>query len=284
MNAIKMVRTAAELSSNVVGWHSVSHTVALVPTMGGLHDGHLALVEAARRTCDRTVVSLFVNPTQFGAGEDIDAYPRDEAADAAALEAAGADLLYAPTVDDMYPGGLETTVPVPEVAGGLCGAARPGHFAGVVTVVALLLNHCKPDVALFGEKDYQQLLVVRHMARDLGLGVRIDQVPTVREADGLAMSSRNAYLNAAERATAPALYRTLQAVAQRVSGGAPTHDAVRWGTAELLSAGFASVDYLAVCDVETLEPLDVVTAGRPARVLAAAQLGPARLIDNLAVG
>lgn len=282
--AITTVRSASELGRTVAGWHGADKTVALVPTMGGIHDGHLALVAAAGKACDRTVVSLFVNPTQFGASEDLDAYPRDEAADAALLAQAGADLLYAPPVGEMYPSGLETTVPVPGVADGLDGAARPGHFAGVVTVVARLFDHAKPDVALFGEKDYQQLLVIRRMARDLGLGVRVDQVATVREPDGLALSSRNAYLSAAERAVAPALYRTLEAVADRLAGGMPSAQAVDWGTAELLGAGFAAVDYLAVCDAATLAPLDGVDPARPARVLAAAHLGPARLIDNLAVG
>ncbi len=278
-----VARTAADLARRVAGWREAGETVALVPTMGAIHDGHLALVAAAGQDCRRVVTSLFVNPTQFGAGEDLAAYPTDEAADARLLAGAGVDLLYAPTVEEMYPQGFTTAVTVTgALTEGLCGAHRPTHFAGVATVVAKLLAQCAPDAAWFGEKDYQQLLVVRRLARDLDLDVRIEAVATVRDADGLAVSSRNAYLSAAERRIAPVLYRTLSAMAARLSGGrAAAADEIARGTAELLDAGFAAVDYVALCDAETLAPVGRVH--RPARVLAAAHLARTRLIDNVAV-
>jgi pantoate--beta-alanine ligase len=278
-----VARTAADLARHVAGWRDAGETVALVPTMGAIHAGHLALAAAAGKDCRRVVASLFVNPTQFGAGEDLAAYPADEATDAGLLAGAGVDLLYAPTVEEMYPQGFATAVTVTgALTEGLCGAHRPTHFAGVATVVAKLLAQCRPDAAWFGEKDYQQLLVVRRLARDLDLDVRIEAVATVRDADGLAISSRNAYLGAAERRIAPLLYRTIQAMAARLSGGgAAAADEIARGTAELLDAGFAAVDYVALCDAETLAPVGRVH--RPARVLAAAHLGRTRLIDNVAV-
>jgi pantoate--beta-alanine ligase len=275
------VRGVAGLRARVADWRRAGETIALVPTMGALHDGHGALMAAARKASDRVIVSLFVNPTQFVPGEDFTAYPRDEAADAAFLGAAGVDLLYAPTADEMYPDGFVTKVTVPDLAGVLCGVARPGHFDGVATVVVKLLAQAAPDAAFFGEKDYQQLIVIRRVADDLDLPVTIEGVATVRAPDGLAISSRNAYLRAQERAVAPALYATLVAVAGRIEDGADIAGACAEGRATLIAAGFTAMDYLQCVDAETLEP--VTTRDRPARILAAAHLGRARLIDNVAV-
>ncbi|MCH8918841.1 MAG: pantoate--beta-alanine ligase [Proteobacteria bacterium] len=275
------IRGVAALRARVAGWRQAGETIALVPTMGALHEGHGALVAAARKAFDRVIVSLFVNPTQFGPGEDFTTYPRDQAADAGFLGALGVDLLYAPTHDEMYPDGFVTEVSVPGLANVLCGAARPGHFNGVATVVAKLLTQAAPDAAYFGEKDYQQLIIIRRVAMDLNLGVRIEGVATVRAPDGLAISSRNAYLSAQQRAAAPALYAALNEAAQSIGDGADMEGACAHGRAALIAAGFSAVDYFQCVDVGTLEP--VTTRDRPARILAAAHLGPARLIDNVAV-
>lgn len=278
-----IVRTVAELRARVAAWRAAGLKVGLVPTMGALHAGHLSLVTAARREADRVVASVFVNPTQFGPTEDFSAYPRQEARDALMLAEAGAHLLYAPSVGEMYPEGFATTVSVAGLSEGLCGDVRPGHFQGVATVVSKLLLQALPDVAVFGEKDYQQLQVIRRVVRDLDIPVAVRGAATVREADGLAMSSRNAYLTAAERAVAPALHRVLSGLADRLAGGgevaAPLLD---HGRRDLLAAGFAAVDYVELRDAATLAPLD--RADRPARLLAAVRLGKARLIDNVAVG
>ncbi len=279
---LPVMRTVADLRRAVAAWRAAGQTVGLVPTMGALHAGHLALVRRAQADCDRTIVTLFVNPTQFGAGEDFAAYPRDEAEDGTKLAAVGADLLFAPEVAEMYPDGFATTVTVAGLTDGLCGPARPGHFAGVATVVTKLLLQSLPDAAYFGEKDYQQLLVIRRLARDLDIPVRIEGVPTVRDADGLALSSRNRYLSAGERAAAVALPMILRHVAERLAD--PTRvvaDETARARDALLQAGFTRIDYVEVCDAETLEPLAHVT--RPARVLAAAWLGSTRLIDNMPV-
>lgn len=256
--------------------------VALVPTMGAVHDGHVALVRAARTKCRRVVATIFVNPTQFGPHEDFAAYPRDEAGDAVKLEAAGCDLLYMPGVMEIYPNGPAVTVSAGPLAHVLEGKFRPSHFDGVATVVATLFDHAKPDLAAFGEKDYQQLLVIRELVRAHGLKVEILPVPTQRAPDGLALSSRNAYLSEAQRRVAPALYRMLASVAENLSArrGTASGEIAR-GTAVLAAAGFTSVDYVAVCDAETLEPIATVHA--PARALAAARLGTTRLIDNIPV-
>ena len=279
---METLRDPEALRARVRDWRRAGETVGLVPTMGGIHDGHLALVRAARDASDRVIASLFVNPAQFGPDEDLAGYPRDEARDAALIEGAGGELLYAPTVETMYSDGFQTTVSVAEVARGLCGDHRPGHFDGVATVVAKLFAQCEPDAAWFGEKDYQQLLVIRRMAHDLGLPVAVHGVATVRHPDGLALSSRNAYLDARERAIAPTLFRTLTAVAEATAGGAPMADETDKARAALLDAGFASVDYVEARDAETLQPIGSVT--RPARILAAAGLGRARLIDNVPAG
>lgn len=284
---IETIRSVAALRARIAEWRSAggdgsATQIALVPTMGALHLGHLALVKAARARARHVVVSLFVNPTQFGPSEDFARYPRDEVADARALAAAEADLLYAPAVEDMYPEGFSTTVTVAKLSAEMEGAVRPQHFAGVATVVAKLLNQAQADAAFFGEKDYQQLLVVRRLARDLDIATRIIGVPTVRDIDGLALSSRNAYLVPVERKIAPALYRTLKDLAAALEAGqGPAADVVARARSQLLSEGFASVDYLDLRDAETLGPLDKVD--RPARLLAAVRLGKTRLIDNLPV-
>ena len=272
----------ASLRARVAAWRAEGGGIALVPTMGALHQGHLALVEAARRACARVVVSIFVNPTQFGPGEDFARYPRHEAADLALLAEAGAHLAYLPSAAAMYPEGFCTTV---SVAGPLAevleAAHRPGHFQGVATVVAKLLIQAGPDHAFFGEKDWQQLQVIRRMAADLDLPVGVHGVPTVREADGLALSSRNVYLLPAERGVAAALPRILNDTARQVAAGAPVEPALASARARLLKAGFSSVDYVELADAETLAPLR--RWDRACRVLAAARLGRTRLIDNVAV-
>lgn len=262
-------------------WRAAGEAVALVPTMGALHEGHLALVRRGQETCRRTIVSIFVNPTQFGPSEDFSRYPRDVERDIALLAEAGADAAYLPDVATMYPAGFATTVSVAGLTDVLCGPLRPGHFAGVATVVTKLLLQALPDRALFGEKDYQQLQVIRRTVRDLDVPVTIEGVETVREPDGLALSSRNRYLSAEERAVAPRLHAVLRDIAQAVRGGDATAPALARGIAALAAAGFAPVQYLSVNDAETLAPLDRVAG--PARVLVAAYLGRTRLIDNIAV-
>jgi pantoate--beta-alanine ligase len=247
---------------------------------GGLHAGHLALVAEARRRAPHVVASIFVNPKQFGANEDLATYPRQEAADAAMLEQAGCALLWAPSAAAMYPEGFATNVGVTGVSEGLCGAARPGHFDGVATVVAKLFNQVRPDVALFGEKDYQQLAVIRRMAADLDLPVEIVAVPTWRDADGLALSSRNAYLSPAERGAAAALPQALLAAAETIAGGGDIEAALAQSRARLEAAGFVT-EYVELRDADSLAPVARLDA--PARLLAAARLGRTRLIDNVAV-
>ena len=278
---IPIVRSVATLREVVGGWRRVGLTLALVPTMGALHAGHLELVRLAMRIADRTCVSLFVNPTQFAPHEDFAVYPRDEAGDAQLLSAQGAHLLFAPPADEMYPPGSATRIAVPGLGDILEGVFRPGFFTGVATVVGKLLVQVMPDVAVFGEKDYQQLQVIRRMVADLFLPVRIEGAATVREADGLALSSRNANLSAEERRVAPALQAVLRRVAADVGAGGDAAASTAEAAADLLAAGFGRIDYLEVRDAATLEPW----AGppRPGRVLAAAWLGRTRLIDNIAV-
>ncbi|MGE0748555.1 MAG: pantoate--beta-alanine ligase [Rhodospirillales bacterium] len=278
-----IARTVADLRAAVAAWRARGETAALVPTMGALHAGHKALIDAGRRHCRRIVVSLFVNPTQFSPGEDFARYPRDEAADARFVGAAGADLLYAPPVAAIYPAGFATTVTVAGLTDGLCGPFRPGHFAGVATVVTKLLVQCGADAACFGEKDWQQLQVIRRLAADLDIATRIVGVPTVREPDGLALSSRNAYLSPPFRALAPSLHRTIRQAADSFSGGVPASAAIAAAVAALQGASFDPIDYVAICDAETLQPVERLDYDRPARVFAAARLGSARLIDNVPV-
>jgi len=255
--------------------------IAFVPTMGALHAGHMALVAEGRRRADHVVASIFVNPTQFGANEDLAVYPRREAADAAMLEAEGCAILWAPDAATMYPDGPVASVRASGPSEGLEGASRPGHFDGVATVVARLFEQVRPDLALFGEKDYQQLAVIRQMVRDLGLAVEIVAVPTQRDVDGLALSSRNAYLSEEERLAARILPRALGEAAQAIAGGAPVEEILERARARLAEAGFDPIDYVELRDAETLAPL--ATLDRPARLLAAAKIGRTRLIDNLPV-
>ena len=278
---IPTVRTVSELRARVAKWRQAGETVALVPTMGALHAGHLSLIDVAKRHASRAVVSIFVNPIQFGPREDLARYPRDEAADMGKLAATGAQLLYAPSLEEMYPPGFATKVSLPDLAQDLCGAARPNHFEGVATVVTKLLNQCTPDVAVFGEKDYQQLLIIKRLIRDLNLQVEIAPGPIVREDDGLALSSRNAYLSPAERKTAPLLFQTISEVAAELARGGGCDAASEAGRFKLEGAGFR-VDYVAVRDPDTLAPLSGPLKG-PARVLAAAYLSKTRLIDNVPV-
>ena len=278
---MQIVRTVDTLRDAVHALRADGGTVALVPTMGALHAGHMALIEEAKRRAGHVVASIFVNPTQFGPNEDLAAYPRREAADAAMLEKAGCELLWAPDVAAMYPDGFATTVSVAGISEGLDGAARPGHFEGVATVVAKLFGQVRPDVALFGEKDYQQLAVIRRMAADLDLGIDIIGVPTQRDDDGLALSSRNAYLSDEERAAARALPRALGEGAAAIARGDPVADALATARRRLAEAGFDPIDYVALCDAISLAPLDSL-AGE-ARLLAAARIGRTRLIDNLPV-
>jgi pantoate--beta-alanine ligase len=278
-----IVRTVAELRAQVAAWRRAGERVGFAPTMGALHEGHLSLVRLARQHADRVVVSIFVNPTQFGPNEDFDAYPRSEARDAELLAGVGCDLLFAPAVAEMYPPGFATTVTVAGVSEPLDGAARPGHFAGVATVVSKLLNQCGPDVAVFGEKDYQQLQVIRRLVRDLDLPVEIVGAPTARAEDGLALSSRNAYLSDAERQVAPALARALFGAGERLRAGAPVSEAEAEAHAALVAAGFGKVDYVEVRGADDLSRLGPGPITAPARILAAAFLGRTRLIDNVAV-
>ena len=278
-----IVRSVADLRAHVAGWKRAGERVGFAPTMGALHEGHLSLIRLAKTEADRAVASIFVNPTQFGPNEDFAAYPRDEARDAELLASVGCDLLYAPTVDDMYPQGFATTVTVKGVSEPLDGAARPGHFAGVATVVAKLLLQCGPDVAVFGEKDYQQLQVIRRLARDLDIPAEIVGAPTARAPDGLALSSRNAYLTAEQRAAAPELHRALAHAVDQLHAGRPAEAAEAEAEKRIIAAGFSRVDYVEVRDAADLTRLGPGPVAGPARILAAAVLGKARLIDNLAV-
>jgi pantoate--beta-alanine ligase len=256
-------------------------TVALVPTMGALHAGHMALVAEGRRRAAHVVASIFVNPMQFAPSEDLSTYPRREASDSRMLEDEGCAILWAPDVAAMYPDGFATTISVARVTEGLDGAARPGHFDGVATVVAKLFHQVRPDIALFGEKDYQQLCVIRRMVCDLDFPIEIVGVPTQRDADGLALSSRNAYLSDDERKAARALPRALGEAAQAIVEGGDVTEVLERARARLASAGFDPIDYVTLCDARSLTPLAALD--RPARLLAAARMGRTRLIDNLPV-
>jgi pantoate--beta-alanine ligase len=277
---VQTVRTSEELA-RALGELRASRTIALVPTMGALHAGHMALVEEAQRRADRVVATIFVNPLQFGAGEDLSRYPRREAEDAQMLKAAGCDLLWMPSADDIYPDGFATTVHVSGVSERWEGEARPGHFDGVVTVVARLLLAVGPDAAVFGEKDFQQLAVISRMVTDLRIPVDVVAVPTVREPDGLALSSRNAYLTADERARAAALPKALAGAQMQVRARVPVGEALRDAKQALVDAGFLRIDYFALVDAATLAPLD--SPEGEMRLIAAAVIGSTRLIDNLAV-
>lgn len=279
---MQIIRDIATLHRAVAALKQGGKSVALVPTMGALHDGHLSLVRMARRVADHAVVSIFVNPTQFGPNEDYAAYPRDEARDAALLVEEGTSLLWAPEVATMYPGGHRTHIEVAELGADYCGAARPGHFDGVATVVAKLFNQVRPDVAIFGEKDWQQLAIIRRMVRDLDFAIDILGAPIARDTDGLALSSRNAYLSKEQRKAAIAFPDALNAAARAIAGGTNVAEALARAEAAIVAGGFDSVDYVALADADSLEKLSAFR--KPARLLAAARIGKTRLIDNLPVG
>lgn len=277
----KSCNRVEDLRRQVAGWHAAGDKVALVPTMGALHAGHLALVDAARSAAERVVVTIFVNPKQFAPGEDFAAYPRDLETDRATVEAAGADLVYAPALPTMYPDGFATTVNMrgPAVVG-LEDRFRPSHFDGVATIVAKLLVQAQTDVAFFGEKDFQQLRVIERLVADLDIPMAIRSIPTVREPDGLAMSSRNAYLTADERARAPVLNQALMQCASTIGEGGSIEGALDSARRQIEKAGFV-VDYVEAREADTLAPL--MTSDSPGRVLAAARLGRTRLIDNVSI-
>lgn len=260
----------------------MDQSLALVPTMGALHRGHLSLVEKARSLADVVVVSLFVNPTQFGPNEDYARYPRQQEQDIALLTECGADYVYLPEMEDMYPQGFATSIHVSGVSEGLCGEIRPGHFDGVATVVNKLLMQTQPNVAVFGEKDFQQLHVIRQMVQDLNIPTQIIGAPILREADGLAMSSRNAYLSEESRSRAAAIYRVMNLAKEGIENGDVIADKLQWIEHQLLDAGFASVDYVACRDEETLAEIDQLETS--ARLLVAARIGETRLIDNISIG
>ena len=278
---LPVVRDVPSLRKEIATWRATSLRVGLVPTMGALHEGHLSLVRTAKEKCDRVVRTLFVNPRQFAPHEDFERYPRDEAGDSAMLAGAGCDLLYAPERAVMYPEGFATNVIVSDVSTPLEGEFRPHFFGGVATVVTKLLLQALPDTAYFGEKDYQQLQVIKRMARDLDIPVAIEGCATVREADGLAMSSRNAYLNADERGIAARLNHIMHDAIKAARAGGAVAATESEAARHVLAAGFTSVDYIASRDAESLAP--ITDLSRPARILAAAWLGKTRLIDNMAV-
>jgi pantoate--beta-alanine ligase len=278
---VQTLRDLPALRAAVQALKSDGKPLVLVPTMGALHDGHMALVDEARRHGRHVAVSIFVNPRQFGPNEDLDAYPRREARDAQMLGDAGVDILWAPPVEVMYPAGFATNISISGVSDGLDGAARPGHFDGVATVVTKLFNQVRPEIAIFGEKDYQQLAVIRRMVADLDMGIEIVGLATRRAPDGLALSSRNAYLSDAERQAALALPRALGEAKRLMEKGDPVEGALARAIAMLTAQGFDPIDYVSLCDAQTLEPMTVLD--RPARLLGAAKLGKTRLIDNIAV-
>lgn len=277
----EVIRTVAELRARVAAARADGKSIGLVPTMGALHHGHLSLVDVIARQCDFIVVSIFVNPTQFGEGEDFEAYPRDEQTDLEKLAPTPTSLVYAPMVSEMYPDGDTTTVSVAGISDNFEGAHRPGHFDGVATVVSKLLLQCLPDVAIFGEKDFQQLTVIRRFVKDLAMPVSIIGSPIIRESDGLAASSRNVYLDAKSRAIAGQFNCILKELIKNVQAGMDLREAETQATTSLMDAGFDAVDYVSVVDPDTLKTLE--TLDRDARVLSVARLQKVRLLDNMAI-
>ncbi len=275
-------KTKEEIRGLIADWRREGFSVGAVPSMGALHEGHLSLIDAAVRECDRVVASVFVNPLQFAPHEDFDAYPRDLEGDAAKLAERGCNAVFAPERASLFPADFSTNISVGGLRENHCAIARPHFFDGVATIVAKLLLILRPDAAVFGEKDFQQLAVIRRMVRDLDIDARIIGGPTVREPDGLAMSSRNEYLSAEERAVAPALFRTIMESGERISApGARWTEVGAWATSAVLESGFSSVDYIHFVDAASLETME--SAGPEGRILAAARLGKTRLIDNIAV-
>jgi len=278
---VRIVRTVAELRQQVAAWRKGGHRIGLVPTMGALHKGHLSLVNAIAEKTDKIVVSIFVNPTQFGKNEDLDKYPRQEKEDCDKLSTTPASLVFAPSADEMYPPGHTTRVTLDGISEILEGAERPGHFDGVATIVTKLLLQCLPDVAIFGEKDYQQLAVIQQFVGDLDIPIEIIGGTVIREQDGLAYSSRNAYLNAKERAVAGQFNLVLKDLVASVSNGSDLRAAESTATKALLAAGFLAVDYVSIVNTKTLLPANNI--GNGARVLAVARIGGVRLLDNMAI-
>ena len=280
---MRTVHSLKELRTILRGYRQQGKTIGLVPTMGNLHEGHISLVRKAAEASDIVVTSIFVNPMQFGANEDLDTYPRTLAADQDKLAAAGNTLVFAPGVEEIYPEGLanQTKVVVPEVSEGHCGASRPGHFEGVATVVTMLFNMVQPDIAVFGEKDFQQLAVIRKLARDLMIPVEVIGAPTVREDDGLAKSSRNGYLSEQERGIAPVVFRTLSHTADQLAQGRTDYSNLEQEAREALSEAVLRPDYFNIVNSLTLKPAN--EADRELTLLVAAFLGTTRLIDNLSI-
>lgn len=278
-----VARTVSALRARVGEWRRDGLTIAFAPTMGALHEGHLSLITKGRAIADRTVASIFVNPAQFAAHEDLSTYPRDEAADCDLLHEAGCDLAYIPDATEVYPPGYQTAISVADLSQGLCGASRPHFFGGVATVVCKLLNQCRPDYAIFGEKDYQQLLIIQRMVRDLDMDVKIVGAPIVREKDGLAMSSRNKYLTDEERSVAGRLNRILAKMTAALEQGDEVSRVLANGRADLTAQGFNAIDYLEVRDATDLSAQSEGPVTSPSRLFAAAMLGKTRLIDNMAI-
>ena len=281
MASVQVIPRISALREQVQAWRNEGQRIALVPTMGALHEGHASLMRLAKTHADRVIVSIFVNPTQFGPGEDFDQYPRTLDADVAVLEEVGVDAAFAPNTPEMYPDGFATEVRVTGLTDVLCGAARPGHFDGVALIVTKLLLQALPDVAIFGEKDFQQLQVIRRFVTDLNIPVEIIGGPILREPDSLALSSRNRYLSLEERQIAARFPRILQSVRDTILQGADIAETCENAKTDLLNAGFNAVDYLEIRDIETLALVDKIN--RPARVFGAAKIGKTRLIDNWAV-
>ena len=277
---IEVIKTAAAMQAEAQALRRAHKTIAFVPTMGFLHEGHLSLMREGRKHGDILVVSIFVNPTQFGPGEDLEAYPRDIERDLDLLEEVGTDIVFTPEPGDIYSPGFQTYVSLDDLTNRLCGISRPVHFKGVATVVAKLFNIVQPHAAVFGQKDYQQYVIIQRMVKDLGFDIRIIGAPTVREPDGLAMSSRNAYLNPAERESAPCLYRAMTRAAQMVKEGVVDARKIIEKSAEFIEGHTGmQVDYIAMVDPETLE--DVTRIDRPVQMALAVKVGKTRLIDNM---
>lgn len=276
-----MAITILRDKSSLMEWREGRTNLGLVPTMGALHEGHMSLIQQSNQLCGETIATIFVNPMQFAPNEDFASYPRDEELDIAKLEQVGTSAVYLPRPEEMYPAGFSTVVYVKGITEDLCGITRPGHFDGVCTVVAKLFHQIQPEAAFFGEKDYQQLQIIRRMVRDLDIPVTVRGCPIIREPDGLAMSSRNRYLAPEEREIATYIHKMLNRVAGRVLESPHPDEALQWGRDQLLQVGFSKVDYLQLRDADTLLPIDAVN--RPARLLVAARLGRTRLIDNLPI-